>query len=236
MNDQLQQLMSNAPASAREPAVLIGAAIVAALLLLWLLSRLFRRRPSEDFEPVVPVRAEEELPVARPITPPPVAPFPPPLAEEPLAPPPPPVVAVEPVQIAPEPAPVEPEPFVQHPVIDEAPEPAPLADEPIAAAAPFDASPASIAADAPAPEPEPVAGPDDLTRMKGVGPRLAARLNSVGVSSFAQIAALSPADADALDAQLGDFQGRIHRDRWIEQAGFLASNDVAGFESVFGKL
>lgn len=260
MNDQLQQLMSNAPAWAREPAVLIGAAIVAALLLLWLVSRLFRRRPSEDFEPVVPVRAEEELPVARPITPPPVAPFPPPLAEEPLAPPPPPVIdeplasvsasVVTAPEPAPEPAapvasaapevpaepPARPAPEPMPPVIDEAPEPAPLADEPIAAAAPFDASPASIAADAPAPEPEPVAGPDDLTRMKGVGPRLAARLNSVGVSSFAQIAALSPADADALDAQLGDFQGRIHRDRWIEQAGFLASNDVAGFESVFGKL
>ncbi|MBO9713139.1 MAG: hypothetical protein J7495_09500 [Sphingomonas sp.] len=72
--------------------------------------------------------------------------------------------------------------------------------------------------------------------MKGVGPRLAERLNSVGVTSFAQIAALSPEDADALDAKLGDFQGRLGRDRWIEQAGLLASNDIAGFEEKFGKL
>ncbi|RYD54472.1 MAG: hypothetical protein EOP60_07505, partial [Sphingomonadales bacterium] len=127
---------------------------------------------------------------------------------------------------------------------DEAPQPAPIADEPIAAAAPFDASPASIAADQPAPEPvvapEPAlaAAPmaDELTRMKGVGPRLADRLNSVGITSFAQIAALTPEDADALDAKLGDFQGRMHRDRWIEQAGYLANGDVAGFEEVFGKL
>lgn len=115
-------------------------------------------------------------------------------------------------------------------------EPAAIADEPIAAAAPFDASPASLAADVAAPEPAPAATPDELTRLKGVGPRLAARLNALGIASFAQIAALSPGEADALDAQLGEFQGRIHRDRWIEQAGFLATGDVAGFEGKFGKL
>jgi predicted flap endonuclease-1-like 5' DNA nuclease len=118
-----------------------------------------------------------------------------------------------------------------------APEPAPeqsrLADEPIAAAAAFDASPASLAAS----EPEPVpAIADDFTRMKGVGPKLAERLNALGLTSFAEIAALTTEQADALDAQLGTFQGRIHRDRWIEQAGFLARGDTAGYEAVFGKL
>lgn len=234
MNDQFQQLMSNLPPWAQEPAVLIGAGVVLALLLLWLLSRLFRSGPQED-EIVEQADAEDYPPVVRPITPPPVTPPPPPLVEEPLAPP---VIqaAPEPEFVAPEPEPApeviaEPEPFSHY---VEAPEPA-VADEPIAAAAPFDASPASIAADVP--EPEPVAAAsDDLTRMKGVGPRLADRLNGVGISSFAQLAALSPEDADALDAQLGDFQGRIHRDRWIEQAGYLASGDVAGFEETFGKL
>ncbi|UZK65735.1 helix-hairpin-helix domain-containing protein [Sphingomonas sp. M1-B02] len=108
----------------------------------------------------------------------------------------------------------------------------PLADEPIAAAAAFDASPAALAAS----EPAPALAADDLTRLKGVGPRLAEKLQSVGITSFAQLAALSPAEADALDAQLGSFQGRIHRDRWIEQAGYLASGDTAGYEAVFGKL
>ena len=114
-------------------------------------------------------------------------------------------------------------------------EPAAIADEPIAAAAPFDASPASLAADVAAPEPAP-ASADALTRLKGVGPRLADRLHALGITSFAQIAALTPEAAEALDAQLGEFQGRIHRDRWIEQAGFLAADDVAGFEGRFGKL
>ncbi|RYY46352.1 MAG: hypothetical protein EOP59_02970, partial [Sphingomonadales bacterium] len=86
MNDQFQQLMNNAPAWAREPAVLIGAGIVLALLLLWLLSRLFRSRPQEgDF--VEQAQVEDYPPVVRPITPPPVTPPPPPLVEEPLAPP-----------------------------------------------------------------------------------------------------------------------------------------------------
>jgi predicted flap endonuclease-1-like 5' DNA nuclease len=140
-----------------------------------------------------------------------------PVAAPPVAPSPPPIADAPLVATAPEPA------F----------EPAPMADEPIAAAAPFDASPASLAASEPEPAP---GGADDLTRMKGVGPKLAERLNALGVTSFAQIAALSPQDAAALDAQLGTFQGRIHRDRWIEQADFLARGDAAGYEAVFGKL
>ncbi len=77
---------------------------------------------------------------------------------------------------------------------------------------------------------------DDLTRMKGVGPKLAVQLAGLGYTRFDQIAALSPADAAALDAQLGSFKGRLTRDRWIEQAEYLASRDTAGFETAFGRL
>lgn len=82
----------------------------------------------------------------------------------------------------------------------------------------------------------PAAGGDDLTRLKGVGPKLSARLKELGVVSFAQIAAWSEADLAAVDAQLGTFAGRPKRDSWVEQAGFLASGDVAGYEAKFGKL
>lgn len=147
---------------------------------------------------------------------------------------PPPPVAPPPPPVAPSPPPIADVPVMAPPAAPEAEAaPAPLADEPIAAAAPLDASPASLAVSEPAPAP---AGGDQLTRMKGVGPKLAERLNALGITSFAQIAALSPAEAEALDAQLGTFQGRIHRDRWIEQAGFLARDDQAGYEAVFGKL
>jgi predicted flap endonuclease-1-like 5' DNA nuclease len=77
---------------------------------------------------------------------------------------------------------------------------------------------------------------DDLARIKGVGPKLKARLAELGVSSFAQIAAWSEADIAAVDAQLGTFAGRCTRDQWVAQAGFLASGDVAGYEAQFGKL
>ncbi|WP_313536115.1 hypothetical protein [Sphingomonas sp.] len=115
------------------------------------------------------------------------------------------------------------------------PAPAPLADEPIAAAASVAAPSTALAADTNA-APAPAAEGDDLTRLKGVGPKLAARLNELGVTRFAQIAALDQTSAAALDAQLGSFQGRMTRDRWIEQAHFLATGDIAGYEAVFGKL
>jgi predicted flap endonuclease-1-like 5' DNA nuclease len=86
-----------------------------------------------------------------------------------------------------------------------------------------------------APVVEGVAG-DDLTRIKGLGPKLAARLKELGVVSFVQIAGWSEADLAGVDAQLGTFAGRPARDNWIEQARFLAADDVAGYEAKFGKL
>ena len=61
-------------------------------------------------------------------------------------------------------------------------------------------------------------GAPDLTRIKGLGPKLAATLAEHSITHIAQIAALSPAAAADLDARLGAFQGRMARDRWIEQA------------------
>ncbi len=82
----------------------------------------------------------------------------------------------------------------------------------------------------------PVATGDDLTKLKGVGPKLSARLAELGVTSYAQIAAWEAADIAAVDAQLGTFAGRATRDNWVEQAGFLARGDHAGYEATFGKL
>lgn len=119
----------------------------------------------------------------------------------------------------PEPVAVIDEPVPEQPLPPE-PEPAP---PPVAAPAPAEPAPVPVAA-------------DDLTIMKGIGPRLAERLNSVGVTSFAQIAALTPEAAAELDAKLGDFRGRLASDRWIEQARLLAAGDRAGYEAAFGKL
>lgn len=79
-------------------------------------------------------------------------------------------------------------------------------------------------------------GGDELTRLKGVGPKLAAQLRDLGVSSFSQIAAWSEADIDRIDGQLGRFQGRIRRDNWLEQARLLAAGDDAAYAARFGNI
>lgn len=223
----------------------------------------FAEAPNPDAEPIdaSPAgfgSAENEPPVAAEGE---TAPEPAPLADEPIAAAAPmeaspaslaadlaePAHVPEPVveeAVTPEPEPVaEATPEPVHVAVEEAPElaavvphaPEPV-DEPVAEVAPepvvAEAAPEPVAEAAPAP----AAGPDDLTRMKGVGPRLAERLNTVGITRFADIAALTPEAAAELDSKLGDFQGRLDRDRWIDQAGYLAKDDIAGFEETFGKL
>ena len=78
--------------------------------------------------------------------------------------------------------------------------------------------------------------PDDLQRLKGVGPKLAALLNEFGIIRFEQLARLSEADLDRLDSQLGAFRGRLRRDQVPQQADYLARGDEDGFQHRFGKL
>ena len=78
--------------------------------------------------------------------------------------------------------------------------------------------------------------PDDLLRLKGVGPKLAAMLNERGITRFDQIAKLSPGQVETIDSSLGAFRGRFERDRIVEQADYLSRGDVDGYEEKFGKL
>ncbi len=77
---------------------------------------------------------------------------------------------------------------------------------------------------------------DDLTRIKGLGPKISAALRALGVTRYAEIAAWTEADVARIDAQLGAFAGRATRDNWIEQARLLAGGDTAAYEAKFGKL
>ena len=77
---------------------------------------------------------------------------------------------------------------------------------------------------------------DDLLLLKGIGPKLAETLNTLGFKRFDQIASLSANEVERLDDQLGAFRGRLARDRIVEQADYLARNDIDGFEQRFGKL
>jgi len=62
---------------------------------------------------------------------------------------------------------------------------------------------------------------DDLQRIRGIGPAIAAKLAEQGITSFAEMAALKPDAVAALDKSL-DLKGRIARDEWVEQAAALA--------------
>jgi predicted flap endonuclease-1-like 5' DNA nuclease len=58
---------------------------------------------------------------------------------------------------------------------------------------------------------------DDLTRLVGIGPKLAVSLADLGVTSFSQIAAWTSEDLASID-QLLNLKGRADRDAWIAQA------------------
>jgi predicted flap endonuclease-1-like 5' DNA nuclease len=69
---------------------------------------------------------------------------------------------------------------------------------------------------------------DDLKRIRGIGRVNEARLNDMGITSFAQISAWSPAD----EARIGDllqFEGRIEREEWVAQAKILATGKDTEF-------
>lgn len=70
--------------------------------------------------------------------------------------------------------------------------------------------------------PKPAGEPDDLTRIRGIGEKLAETLRGLGIFHFSQLSALSAKAAEELDAKLS-FRGRIRRDDWIGQAKALAS-------------
>jgi predicted flap endonuclease-1-like 5' DNA nuclease len=138
---------------------------------------------------------------------------------------------VQPAETAPEPAKTaEPAP------------PPPSAKPVVATAAPkAKAKPAAAPAAAPPPSGKPnipaaVGEADNLRLIKGVGPKLNTLLNSLGVTRFDQIAEWKEAEINEVDQYLDTFSGRITRDAWIDQAKFLAKDDIAGFEKKYGKL
>lgn len=69
------------------------------------------------------------------------------------------------------------------------------------------------------PTPKPV--PDDLTVIKGIGPKMAEKLAAKGVVSYAQIAKWRKPTIAKMDAELGGLPGAIARADWVGQAKAL---------------
>jgi large subunit ribosomal protein L15 len=64
--------------------------------------------------------------------------------------------------------------------------------------------------------------PDDLKKIKGIGPKFEGDLNAKGVYYFRQIAAWTAKDIKMIDEIIDSFPGRIERDEWVKQAAELA--------------
>ena len=75
---------------------------------------------------------------------------------------------------------------------------------------------------------------DDLKLISGVGPVLERKLNELGITQYAQVAAFTDAEVESVDAVL-NFKGRIARDNWKGQAKALADGGVDEYVRVFGK-
>jgi len=59
---------------------------------------------------------------------------------------------------------------------------------------------------------------DDLQSIRGLGPVLEQRLHELGVRRFHQLASMREADVEWLASRLRILPGRIHRERWADQA------------------
>lgn len=73
---------------------------------------------------------------------------------------------------------------------------------------------------------------DNLRRLIGIGPVNEKLLKAQGVTTYAQIAGWTEADVKRVEEVL-NFDGRIAREKWIEQAKLLAAGDEAEFARRF---
>ena len=69
---------------------------------------------------------------------------------------------------------------------------------------------------------------DDLKRIRGIGVLIEKKLNSLGITSYEQVANWTSADIARI-SQMLDFVGRIERENWVEQARILASGGQTEF-------
>lgn len=109
------------------------------------------------------------------------------------------------------------------------PAPAPQPEAPAPAPAPATAEAESVPGTKPATLESARDGqPDDLKRIKGIGPKLEQLCFSLGFYHFDQIAAWTADEVSWVDANLEGFKGRVTRDQWVAQATTLASETETG--------
>lgn len=78
--------------------------------------------------------------------------------------------------------------------------------------------------------------PDDLKKIKGVGPEMERTLNEIGIFTYAQVARMTEKEYGLLDSITGRFPGRAQRDDWAGQAKLLNDKNNYGIKSYTGTL
>jgi len=92
----------------------------------------------------------------------------------------------------------------------------------------------------PEPTPEPAAPlakpaspaksmPDDLTQLKGIGPKINGVLKAAGITTFAQLAEQSVADLEHL-VRAGEVKSVIHPENWVADAKKVVAGDRSVLE------
>ena len=80
------------------------------------------------------------------------------------------------------------------------------------------------------------AAADNLTRIEGIGPKMALKLGEAGITTFAALAATPVAQLEALIAAAGARFKLVRPQTWPEQAALLAAGDEAGFAALTAQL
>ncbi|WP_420573398.1 hypothetical protein [Kordia sp.] len=70
---------------------------------------------------------------------------------------------------------------------------------------------------------------DDLKRIKGVGPFIEEKLNTIGIYTFDQISRFTSEDIQTVTELISFFPGRIERDDWKGQAATLKKGGDTDF-------
>lgn len=78
--------------------------------------------------------------------------------------------------------------------------------------------------------------PDDLIKIEGIGPKMAQVLGESGITTFAELAATSPARLREILDAAGNRYRMIDPSSWPDQAALAAAGDWSGFNALVPRL
>lgn len=77
---------------------------------------------------------------------------------------------------------------------------------------------------------------DDLTRIEGIGPKVQGLLNAAGIVTFAELAAKTPEELDAIMDAAGSIYKAMDEGSWPKQAALAAEGKWEELEKLQDEL